>query len=148
MATKTTLYRGIDYRELPKQHWYSRRRYKYELIRPQEIRTGITVPKRIAGANTYLDLDIDGVLLVRFGYRWDGASGAIDSESTMRASLFHDALYQLMREGKLNRGEHRQKADMLLMRVMTDDGASLFRATLWLWGVHLFAGLAARGEVD
>ena len=50
-------------------------------------------------------------LYVYPGYRWDGASGpTIDSEDSMQASLFHDVVYQMLRERKLPLGKLRTGA--------------------------------------
>ena len=50
----------------------------------------------------YIDLDHNGLILIKEGYAWDGASSvAIDTENIMVPSLVHDALYQLMRNSKL-----------------------------------------------
>jgi hypothetical protein len=58
---------------------------------------------RAAQFTTWLELWPDGTLVISPGYAWDGASGpTYDSKSSMRASLVHDALYQLMRLGLLS----------------------------------------------
>jgi hypothetical protein len=77
------------------------------------------------------------------GYAWDGASGpTYDSKSSMRASLVHDALYQLM-------GEYpellawRLYADDLLYKICQQDGMWPFRAYLWKKAVNWFGEDAA-----
>ncbi|MCD4808209.1 MAG: PKD domain-containing protein [Methanococcoides sp.] len=82
----------------------------------------------------------DGTLTIKQGYRWDGASypcknlgsaSCIDATFDIRASLVHDALYDLMRmdylasdryverpDGKYNR----KMADMLLYMIGMEDG--------------------------
>jgi hypothetical protein len=43
------------------------------------------------------------------GYAWNGPSGpTLDTRNFMRGSLVHDALYQLMREGRMDNGLRRQ----------------------------------------
>jgi len=73
--------------------------YKYQICADEEFRTCLY------GQNIttdYIDLYANGVMIVRKGYAWDGASGPTwDSKNSMRGSLFHDAGYQLMREGVL-----------------------------------------------
>tara|TARA_R110000772_G_C13310322_1_gene440481 strand:- start:54115 stop:54588 length:474 start_codon:yes stop_codon:yes gene_type:complete len=68
-------------------------------------------------ANEFIKLEcIDtGTVLItaKKGYSWDGASGAINTESWVVASLVHDCLYQLMREGLLNRSLRKQ-ADLAM----------------------------------
>ncbi len=48
----------------------------------------------------YLKLDPEwGTLVIKKGYAWDGASGPVpDTKHTMKASLVHDAWYQMIRE--------------------------------------------------
>jgi len=48
------------------------------------------------------ELHESGLLELYPGFRWDGASGpAIDTPQNLRPSLFHDALYQLMEQGRI-----------------------------------------------
>ena len=90
----------------------------------------------------------DGVLEIRNGYAWDGPSGpTIDTKSTLRASLVHDALYQLMRAGKLTQ-DARDAADKLLFSLLIQDGCWEWRAKLWLWTVRKFAGYAAKRRAE
>lgn len=73
-------------------------------------------------------------------YAWDGPSGpTIDTESFMRGSLVHDALYQLMREGHLDRKIWRLYADKLLRKICLEDDMSKFRAWYVYHSVRLFA---------
>jgi hypothetical protein len=52
--------------------------------------------------NKYVTLE-KGRLVIRKGYAWDGASGPVFQTKTLvAASLLHDALYQIIREMKLN----------------------------------------------
>lgn len=84
------------------------------------------------------------VLTIEKGYAWDGASGPTwDSKSSMRASLVHDALYQLMRVGVLPESA-RPAADDELYNIGLEDG--MFRARIWAWrkGVRWAAGGAAK----
>ena len=62
-------------------------------------------------------------MIVKNGYAWDGTSGLIiDTDGNLRASLVHDALYQLMRNGKLKpRKKYRDKVDKLFRRMCKDD---------------------------
>ena len=77
-------------------------------------------------------------LTIRAGYAWDGPSGpTYDSKDSMRGSLVHDALYQLIRLGHLG-PEHRQPADQLLYDICREDGMGYFRANAWYWAVRMF----------
>ena len=70
------------------------------------------------------------------GYRWDGPSGpAFDSPTGMRASLFHDVLYQAIIEGKVSK-EHRKLADQALLRITEQDGMAWARRWLWYLAVR------------
>ncbi len=83
-------------------------------------------------------------LIVEAGYAWDGASGPTwDSKSSMRASLVHDALYQLMRVGVLPEAS-RGYADDALYTLCVEDG--LFKPRAWAWwkAVRLMAGAKAK----
>lgn len=93
----------------------------------------------------------DGLLRIRRLYQWDGASGpTIDTASNLRASLIHDALYELLRSGLLGKAEsaewrrYRKLADQELYRIMREDGANWLRAQYYYWAVRLFAGRFAR----
>ena len=88
---------------------------------------------------TFIRLDTDGVLWLRAGYAWDGASGpAIDTRNFMRASLVHDALYQLMREGHLEQ-RWREAADRELVRICKEAGMWALRRA-WVYAAIRVAG--------
>jgi len=123
--------------------------YKYELTKGY-IHGGVNIPGMVG--NDYVVLD-NGYLLIRKGYAWDGASGpTIDTKTSMRGSLVHDALYQLMRE-KMIGLNYREEADKELHRILLEDGMLKFRADYWYWFVRKFAKSSAirekhpRGEV-
>jgi hypothetical protein len=94
---------------------------------------------RAAQFTTWLELWPDGTLVISPGYAWDGASGpTYDSKSSMRASLVHDALYQLMRLGLLSQS-FRRAADEIFHRMCKEDGMLTPRAWLWYQVVRIFA---------
>ena len=87
---------------------------------------------------------MNGYLIIRSGYAWDGPSGpTYDSKNTMRGSLIHDALYQLIRDGLLP-FDYWKKADDELYRICRLDGMSWIRARLWIRGLRLIGGSAAK----
>lgn len=94
-------------------------------------------------------LNVAGATLtIERGYCWDGASGPTwDSRSSMRASLVHDALYQLMRLGVLPEA-CREMADQALYDLCVEDG--MFRPRAWAWwkAVRLMAAGAAKNGTD
>ena len=84
-----------------------------------------------------------GVLAIHAGYAWDGASGpVIDRPSVMRASLIHDALYQLIREGHLSI-KFRDQCDRLFKRLCIEDGTNKFLAHIYYLGLKYAGGPAA-----
>lgn len=77
-------------------------------------------------------------LIVKAGYAWDGPSGpTIDTLNFMRGSLVHDALYQLMRLGHLDKNTYRIFADRELQRICNEDGMWRIRAQFVYWGVRI-----------
>lgn len=110
--------------------------YKYQLSEDYVQR--IAIKPRFCVMCRFVSLDIDGVLTIEKGYAWDGPSGpSFDTKSFMRGSLVHDALYQLMSEGRLNK-EYRSDADNLLRQICLEDGMSRFRAWYVYKAVRLF----------
>jgi hypothetical protein len=120
--------------------WY-RCGYKYQLV--SDYTTYVNVAPKWVIKNEYLSLDTEGKLSIRAGYAWDGPSGPTwDSKNSMRGSLVHDALYQLMREELLS-PHFRKKADKELYRICVEDGMWRWRAHLWYLAVSKLAGPAA-----
>jgi len=114
--------------------------YKYQLDKYFSIQTEI-FPEIIfvVGAETFLSLDQQGLLRISAGYAWDGPSGpTFDTDNFMRASLVHDALYQLMRQRLISR-DNRLACDRLLQKMCIEDGMSWIRAQWVFAGVHWFA---------
>lgn len=90
----------------------------------------------------------DGWLFTRFGYAWDGASFVLFRWfGTPRAwivpSLCHDALYQLIREGKLGR-EYRDDVDRLFYELLRARGVSWLVATVAYYCVRIGGNFAVR----
>lgn len=118
--------------------------YKYQLVDTYIVKVGIYPLEDIK--TEYIDLDTEGFLTIKRGYAWDGASGpTIDTKSSMRGSLVHDALYQLMRVGKLGL-EWRYQSDVELKKICLDDGMWEWRALLWFKAVRKAAASAALPE--
>lgn len=115
--------------------------YKYQLAETFRVRVRIRPPATIE--TEFITLTKRGLLFVKHGYAWDGPSGpAVDTPDFMRASLAHDALYQLLRQGYLD-GSCRILADRELRRICRQDGMSWFRASYVYLGVRLGARYAA-----
>jgi hypothetical protein len=102
--------------------------YKYQLCEDYSVDVGICPEKPVN--NHFLQLSCEGLLTIREGYAWDGASGpARDTKGIMRGSLVHDALYQLMREGYLDHEVFREVADRLLQKIFIEDS----KQSQWFW---------------
>ncbi len=105
--------------------------YKYQLV--EECSVTVSVVPSADIETPFIDLDANGVLVIKRGYAWDGPSGpTIDTKNFMRGSLVHDALYQLMRQEHLSKDKWRAEADLELKRICVEDGMSWLRA----WWVH------------
>ena len=117
--------------------------YKYQLVESytHQLKTAIR-PLAFVDAKL-LRFDTGGELYILAGYAWDGPSGpAFDTPSFMRASLVHDALYQLMREGHLPLS-WRDEADEEMRLTCLEAGMWRLRAAWCYRAVRSFGGPAA-----
>lgn len=95
--------------------------YKYQLAEDYSIDISIKPPKDID--TQFISLTTNGCLLIKSGYAWDGVSGPVlDTDNNLRASLVHDALYQLMRRRKISKGKYKDVADKLFRKMCKEDG--------------------------
>lgn len=116
--------------------------YKYQLVESYSLQTPVRPGKAVD--LDYLGLGLDGTLTIKRGYAWDGPSGpTFDTLNFMRGALVHDALYQLMREGHLDRAIYREVADRLLQTICLEDGMWKARAWLVYQGVRRFGDPSA-----
>lgn len=114
---------------------YRERKYKYQLVEDCSVQTSI---KGYSVDETLFSLTPEGLLTGKVGYAWDGPSGPTwDTKDFMRGSLFHDILYQMIRENFIAE-EHKEDADMLLKKICIIDGMSYFRAAYVYEGVKEF----------
>jgi len=115
-------------------------RYPYRLVSDYDRELDISEPPICL---EYIRL-VARLLTIQEGYAWDGPSGpAVDTQSFMRASCVHDALYQLIRIEKLPM-KYRPFADAEMRRIAKEDGMPFLRRW-WTWGaVRLFGRAAAR----
>lgn len=87
----------------------------------------------------FITFKTTGELRIAAGYCWDGASGGFQTKSTMRGSLIHDALYELIALGYLH-VSFRDDADAEYKKALQEDGAFKIRAG-WQWlAVRVFGG--------
>jgi hypothetical protein len=108
---------------------------RFQLAEPFQCATPIT---EACAGNHWVGLAADGTLTIAAGYAWDGASGPIaQGPEVIRASLVHDALYQLMRECGLA-ATWRQPADALLRQMLVEDGLHAAMAALVYQAVRTF----------
>lgn len=129
------------------------KRYKYKTTRAYQVKIPWLVnvrpnkkdAKRIRIFGGWAVVE-DDILTIAEGYAWDGASGpAIDTNSFMRGSLVHDALYQMMREGLIPQ-YHRKDADQTMKKICIEDGMWKFRAWYTYLAVRIFAGPFAKKQ--
>lgn len=106
--------------------------YKYEVKLEQYCQTDI---RGVEIDLPYCSLDKSGRLTAKVRYRWDGASGpTIDTASSMRGSLFHDIIWQLIEEGYLA-DKVRHYSNRLFRDTCIEDGMWSFRAHIWYYSV-------------
>ena len=119
--------------------------YKYQLA--DSYHHQLVKIRPIAPAATeFLSLSVDGLLIVKAGYAYDGPSGPTkDTPDSMRGALVHDALYELMRRGLISE-DWRDEADEEFYRILREDGMDRARAKVWYYGVRAFAAGCADPE--
>lgn len=116
--------------------------YKYELM--ERIAFTVFGFAGMTIGNGYVKIS-NSTLAIEAHYAWDGPSGpTIDTKTFMRGSLVHDALYQLMREGYLDRKRFRKQADILLRKICLLNGMNKFRAWYVYHSVRMFGGNSAK----
>ena len=109
--------------------------YKYQLTADYSSEINIQPDRSID--SDYISLTASGRITIKDGYAWDGPSGPLmDTLNFMRGSLVHDALYQLMRGGALDKDSHRKDADQLLRKICREDGMGALRAWMVYTGVR------------
>lgn len=86
--------------------------------------------------NDFVWISTDGILHISEGYAWDGLTGIPDKKSWMIPGLEHDALYQLMREGKLNENIWKLIADEFFYTQLLKYGAWKITAKILYRGVR------------
>ena len=114
--------------------------YKYRLKRDYYI----FIPELMnySISTEYIKVRPNGLMLITANYAWDGASGpTLDTKNSMRGSLVHDVLYQLIRLGLLPES-FKETADEYLEKICKVDGMSSFRAGYWEKAVRWFGGLS------
>jgi hypothetical protein len=115
--------------------------FKYRSIMPFSTMTRI---KGYEIKHKYFTLYPAGTLVIGKGYACDGASGLTwDDSSNLHAAFAHDALYQLLRIGKLSQTEkdfdrNRKLADLTFYDQLKADGMGWFRRWYYYRAVRMF----------
>jgi len=129
---------AIHYREVKK--------YKYQLMETCGFQVDVHPDKDIFEPSkpyrAFIYLSTSGKLTIFSGYAWDGKNvAAIAPKNCMRASLVHDALYQLMRRHAISE-DYRLYADKLLKKMCREDGVSMFQSSILYFSVRWFGETA------
>jgi len=116
--------------------------YKYQIEEDFFVQTTICPQEYI---DTWdICLESDGLLTVKKGFSWDGASGpTIDTKSTWEPACCHDAFYKLMRREFLPI-TFREGVDRFLHDHLIRKGMWRLRAWYWYRGVRLGGGPSAK----
>jgi len=120
--------------------------FKNQLANDYEIEIALDLPKFYRTEQKYITLSYNtpnkANLKISKGYAWDGASGPTwDDKKNTRASLVHDALYQLMRFRKLDRN-YRKSVDIIFLRICLEDKMCIIRSYYYYFAIRLFARFA------
>lgn len=119
-------------------HWKTR---VGELLQDFLCRTDI---EGYPAQTDFISVSDAGQMELANGYVWDFGSGpAIDTPEMIKASLVHDAWYELMTLG-LVPWSVKKKADKLLRTMLLESGSSRLRAWYVYWAVRAFGGRKAR----
>lgn len=125
---------------------YSEYNYKFKV----EENFSIELPFKIADfEHQYASLK-DGILSIKKGYAWDGASGPIiNTQDTLVASLVHDVLYQAMRLNLIkSNNENKKIADKIFFEILKMHGVNSIRRKVWYFAVRLFGKKSTKSLQD
>lgn len=111
---------------------YYRTGYRHQLVRDYEqyVASAGLYPLE-PGGNEFVQLTIDGRLLICAGYAWNGANWpAINTKSFVRPSLVHDAFRQLWELGVID-DVGLAASDRLLGTMLREDGLVIANRQPW-----------------
>lgn len=125
---------------------YSEYKYKFKVEENFSIELPFKIPDFV---HPYASLK-DGILSVKRGYAWDGASGpVINTRDTLVASLVHDVLYQAMRLNLIKSSEENKKiADKNFFEILKMHGVNSIRSKVWYFAVKLFGKKSTKSIQD
>lgn len=113
--------------------------YKFQLNSDVVVQTTLR-PDQPCVIQGYVFLDTDGMLYIYRGYAWNGCTNAPDTDSNLLAGLVHDALYQLMQIGVLDKS-FKADADNMLRDIMISQGSIKFIAAIFHAAVDIFGSM-------
>ena len=120
------------------------RNYNYQLREDFSYDLGRTFPEGPI-QNEFILISAEGLITIKKHYAWDGVSGpVIDTQANLKASLVHDALYQLMREARLDHLIYREWSDRLFMEMCRKGGVMDAIAGLYFKGLSWFGAKNAK----
>ena len=124
------------------------REYKYVTAEDYRVKVALAfLPYKSEYLEIGMAAGLENYLIIKKGYQWDGASGpAIDTKNFMIASLVHDALYQLIREGVIP-AHKKEWADSTMKQLCVKAGMNKLRAWWLFRGVHRFGASSCRSNV-
>lgn len=107
---------------------------KYQVAEDYRVQTPVT-GEAIMGE--LFELWPDGLMVVRKGFCWDGASGpTIDTKASMSASLVHDVFCLCMRDRRLSYENWQDTVNAFFEQMCRRAGMWGWRARLWHAGVE------------
>ena len=127
-----------------KINYRKRKFFKYTLQRTVTVDLRVKFTKAVVVE--YFQLTVDGMLTINEGYTWDGTSGpVVDTKRNLRASLVHDALYQMIREGCITPAyEVQLLADRIFRAICKIDGVWKIVRPIYYVGLRLGGKRSAR----
>ena len=125
---------------------YSKYKYRFKVEENFSIELPFKIPDFV---HPYASLK-DGILSVKRGYAWDGASGPIiNTRDTLVASLVHNVLYQAMRLNLIKSSkENRMIADKNFFEILKMNGVNSIRRKVWYFAVRLFGKKSTKSLQD
>ena len=107
----------------------------YRLLADAQFFVSLFPDEMVRGKNSVLRPN--GWLYIYKHFWWDGASGAVDTKSNMRASLVHDVLINMVQAGLIDNDENTKvKIDSLYFRLAREDGMGLIRSIIHLLAIQ------------
>lgn len=107
---------------------------KFVLGRDETFKLWFAPKQRIE--TSYAIFETDGKLTGKRGFLWSANFPAINTNDTKPASLCHDLIYQLIKDGYLPRDPYKNLADEAMRQILLECGVVDFRAYAWYKAVQ------------